>query len=191
MGYSSIAAQGLSAPPHLVAFVVVLITAVLSDRFQTRSVPIVAHALLAMIGYTLLALAAPLHLPNALRYLCIFPITAGFFSCVCLVIVWTVNNQQSDEGKGTGIALINVIGQLGPLLGTRLYPDADGPFYTKGHAVCACFMSFVAMLAIGLRIVLQRANRRSALDSGGTQAYQSLVGRGSAKASREDFQCIL
>lgn len=190
MGYSSIAAQGLSAPPHLAAFAVVLVTAILSDRFQTRSTPIVVHALLAMIGYTLLALAAPLHLPIALRYLCIFPITAGFFSCVCLVIVWTVNNQQSDEGKGTGIALMNIIGQLGPLLGTRLYPDADRPFYTKGHAVCACFMGFVAVLAIMLRVVLQKANRRSAPNPGSTQAYQSLVG-GTSKFSKDDFQYIL
>jgi len=191
MGFSSLSAQGLSAPPHIVAFAVVLATAIMSDRFQTRSVPILVHAILAMIGYALLALAGPLNLPNTLRYLCIFPITGGFFSCVCLVIVWTVNNQQSDEGKGTGIAMMNVIGQLGPLLGTRLYPDADGPFYTRGHAICACFMGIVGVLAITLRVFLQRANRRSLSETGNTQAHEPLVGKTPSHMSRKEFQYIL
>ncbi|GAB7355085.1 hypothetical protein MBLNU459_g5671t2 [Dothideomycetes sp. NU459] len=194
MGYSSLAAQALSAPPHLAAFVVVLVTAILSDRYRTRSIPVAIHAVLAMGGYTLLALASPLSLPNALRYLCIFPITAGFFSCVCLVIVWTVNNQQSDEGKGTGIALMNIIGQLGPLLGTRLYPDADGPFYTMGHSLCAGSMGLVAVLAIALRIVLQRANSKLGSDPGSVQsgaAYQPLTDGQTRRLERNEFQYIL
>ncbi|KAK8208042.1 hypothetical protein M8818_004080 [Zalaria obscura] len=160
MGYSALAAQGLSAPPYIYSFAVVLLTAWLSDRYSTRSIPIAIHALLAMLGYVGLALTPALHLPNAVRYLCIYPITAGFFSAVTLTIVWTINNQKSDEGKGTGVAVLNVIGQLGPLLGTRLYPDTDEPFFVKGHAVCAFFMLLVAILAGTLRVVLRRANRK-------------------------------
>ncbi|KAG9951537.1 MFS general substrate transporter, partial [Aureobasidium melanogenum] len=117
MGYSAIKAQGLAAPPHLFAFVVVLVTSVISDRLQSRSIPIILHAISAMAGYLLLALAPALHLSSTAQYMCIFPITSGFFSAVTTVIVWTVNNQQSEEGRGSNVALLNVIGQLGPLLG--------------------------------------------------------------------------
>ncbi|KAK4890728.1 hypothetical protein LTR28_002565, partial [Elasticomyces elasticus] len=86
MGYSTVASQALSAPPYLVAFAVVLFTAYISDRYRTRSIPIAVHASLALLGYTGLALTPALHLSNAVRYLCIFPITSGFFSAVTVVI---------------------------------------------------------------------------------------------------------
>lgn len=55
--------------------------------------------------------------------------------------------------------MLNYIGQLGPLLGVHLYPDADQPYYIKGMSVCAGFMVAVGILAFGLRKVLQRENR--------------------------------
>jgi len=161
IGYSSLAAQGLSALPNLFAFVIVLLISTVSDRFQMRSLPIVGVALMAMTGYILLALATPLHMSNTLRYLCLFPITAGFFPAVTLIIVWTLDNQASDEGKGTGVAMLNIIGQIGPLVGTGLYPEHEAPGYVRGHAVCAIFMGVVAVLALGLRVVLGRENRRT------------------------------
>lgn len=162
MGYDSRAAQALSAPPFLFAFVVVLLTAFLSDRYRTRSIPIIFHGSLACVGYILLALAQPLRLSSASRYASVFPICAGFFSAVTVVITWTLNNQHSDEGKGTGTVVLQVIGQLGPLLGTRLYPDAEGPYFVKGMGVCAGAMGLVVLLAWALRVVLRKENRRRA-----------------------------
>ena len=158
MGFSPVAAQGLSALPHLFAFIVVLLVSYASDRLRVRSYPIIAVAGMAMCGYMLLALAGPLNLPHGLRYACLFPITAGFFSAVTLVIVWTMDNQQSKAGKGAGISLLNYIGQLGPFVGTSLYRDVDAPYYTLGHAICAGFMALVVALALLLRLVLRREN---------------------------------
>ncbi|KAK4896879.1 hypothetical protein LTR27_005126 [Elasticomyces elasticus] len=164
MGFSSLSSQGLSAPPFLLAFVVVLVTAFLSDRFRSRSVPMMLHAVMAMSGYIFLAVAGSLRvghtLEHILRYLAVFPICAGFFSLVAIVITWTVNNQPSDEGKGTGMAMLNIIGQMGPLLGTRLYPDVDGPYYVKGMSVCAVAMALAGVLAFALRLVLKAENAR-------------------------------
>ncbi|KAI6961301.1 MFS general substrate transporter [Hortaea werneckii] len=161
MGFSQKASQGLSAPPFLFAFFVVLVTAFLSDRIKSRSIPMMFHATLAMLGYIVLAVAEAAHFGHTLRYLAVFPICAGFFSAVTIVITWTVNNQPSDEGKGTGMAMLNIIGQMGPLVGTRLYPDAEAPYYVKGMAVCAVSMAMVAGLALALRLVLKAQNARS------------------------------
>lgn len=162
MGYSSKNSQALSAPPFLVAFLVVLLTAYLSDRFKTRSIPMIFHAILAASGYLTLTLAGAARLEShTLRYLAVYPICAGFFSAVTIVITWTVNNQASDEGKGTGMAVLNVIGQMGPLVGTRLYPDSDKPYFVTGMAVCCVAMCLVAVLALSLRFVLDRENAKS------------------------------
>ncbi|KAK3100931.1 hypothetical protein LTR53_018741, partial [Teratosphaeriaceae sp. CCFEE 6253] len=135
MGFPPLASQALAAPPFLFAFAVVLLTAYLSDRMRSRSVPVAIHAGLAMTGYIFLASAGAAHWGHAARYAAVFPICAGFFAAVTIVITWTINNQGSDEGKGTSVALLNVVGQMGPLVGTRLYPDADGPYYVKGMGI--------------------------------------------------------
>ena len=160
MGSTPLRSQLLSAPPNLFAFLVVLLTAHLSDRWNTRTWPMVFHALLASSGYLLLTLAGHFQLGHGVRYAATFPICAGFFSCVTIIITWTVNNQHSDEGKGTGMAVLNVIGQMGPLVGTRLYPDDEGPYYTRGMGVCAASMGSVAVLSLVLRWVIAKENSK-------------------------------
>ena len=88
----------------------------------------------------------------------------GFFSVVTIVITWTINNQDSDSKKGTGIAILNYFGQLGPLVGVHLYPDSDQPFYVKGMAICACFMAAVVVLAYALRRLLDIQNQNTAVE---------------------------
>lgn len=161
MGYSARTSQALSAPPFFFAFIVVLITAVISDRLKSRSIPLLLHLLIAMLGYLFVTLVGVLDLGlTTLRYLAIYPICAGFFSAITLIITWTVNNQASNEGKGTGMAILNVIGQCGPLLGTRLYPDSAAPYFVTGMTVCTISMGVAAGLVVVLRFVLIRENKR-------------------------------
>ncbi|AEO67077.1 uncharacterized protein THITE_2115852 [Thermothielavioides terrestris NRRL 8126] len=93
------------------------------------------------------------------RYAAVFPAAVGFFSVVVLTIAWNVNNARHRHGAA-GFALMQAVGQCGPLVGTRLYPDADAPYYSRGMAVCAGAMVGVAVLAAGLRWWLARVNRR-------------------------------
>ncbi|RHZ47169.1 putative MFS transporter [Aspergillus thermomutatus] len=165
MGYSSLSAQALSAPPYLVAFVVVLATAYLSDRNRARSSYLIAHALLSSIAYLAIATTGYYHahmstgLQTFIRYACVYPATSGFFSAITLIITWTMDNRPAKEGKGASMAILNLIGQCGPLLGARLYPRSEGPWYVRGMATCSFFMVVVAVLAFVLRIMLQRGNR--------------------------------
>ncbi|GAB1201618.1 hypothetical protein APSETT445_000200 [Aspergillus pseudonomiae] len=166
MGYSSVTSQALSAPPFLFAFVIVLLTAYISDRNRKRSPYLIMHALLSSASYLIIALTGHFHahLPatahTTIRYLCVYPATAGFFSAITLIMTWTMDNRVAKEAKGASIAIMNVIGQCGPLLGTRLYPSVDGPWYVRGMATCSFFMVVVAVLAFVLRVMLLRARRK-------------------------------
>ncbi|KAL6239669.1 hypothetical protein BDW75DRAFT_236276 [Aspergillus navahoensis] len=168
MGYTSQTSQALSAPPYIIAFITVLTTAYLSDRSRSRSPYLITHALISATSYLTIALTGLFHaslspsLHTAIRYICVYPATAGFFSAITLIITWSMDNRAAKEGKGASVAILNVIGQCGPLLGTRLYPADDGPWYVRGMAVCAAFMAVVAILAGLLRGVLKRANERMA-----------------------------
>lgn len=159
MGHSALRSQALSAPPYLVAFFVVLFSAYLSDRHRNRSFFIIFHSLLAASGYAMIAVAGSLNASAAWRYAGVFPATMGFFSAITIIITWTLNNQGSASAKGTGIAMLNFIGQLGPLVGVHLYPASEGPYYVKGMVVCAGLMAAVGALAMGLKIILAAKNR--------------------------------
>ncbi|KAL2862260.1 putative MFS transporter [Aspergillus lucknowensis] len=194
MGYSSVSSQALSAPPYLVAFIVVLITSYLSDRTRTRSPYLIAHAIVSSTAYLAIALSGHFHasLPTSvhtfIRYLCVYPATAGFFSAITIIITWSMDNRVAKEGKGASVAILNIIGQCGPLLGTRLYPADDGPWYVRGMGVCAAFMGLVAVLAFVLRLILQRANARQGQEGGddGTDREREVLILGSGVVERKE-----
>ena len=160
MNYSALTSQALSAPPYLFAFVVVLFTAYLSDRSKNRSYYIIFHSLLSGLGYLFIAISGSLRFRSGWRYLGVYPTTSGFFSAITLILAWTINNQNSDVKRGTGVIMLNLVGQFGPLLGTKLYPDTDKPYYIKGMAVCSGFMFLVSVLVVLLRILLKRENEK-------------------------------
>ncbi|KAI0965666.1 major facilitator superfamily domain-containing protein [Xylaria arbuscula] len=162
MGHSKLQAEALTVPPNLLAFGIVLVTAHVSDRVQSRSPYIVAHALLSASGYLVLALAGSGSgmITPAIRYAAVYPAAIGFFSVVVLIIAWSVNNQPGEGRRGGGFALLQVVGQCGPLLGAQLYPDRDAPFFRTGMWACCAAMFTVALLAVVLRLYLTWLNRR-------------------------------
>jgi hypothetical protein len=193
MGHESIAAQGLSAPPYLFAFLVVVSTAYYSDRMQTRSTFIMLHSLLATLGYGTVAICGYIKSSSTIiPYIALYPAVAGFFSAITIIITWTLNNQQTDSQKGTGMAILNVIGQMGPLVGTSIFPEGDGPWYVKGMSICAGFMFLVGVLAAVLRWVLIRENRKVGRDArGGEYAGVPLEEGEMANVYREKFEFML
>ena len=160
MHYSALASQALSAPPYFVAFLVVLVTAFLSDRSQNRSYYVIFHAILGALGYLSIAIGGMLRADSKWRYAGVYPAAAGFFSAITLILTWTINNQDSNSKRGTGVVMLNLLGQFGPLVGTRLYPDSDKPYYVKGMTVCSIFMFLVSLQAWWLRRRLIKENER-------------------------------
>ncbi|KAL8993865.1 MAG: hypothetical protein Q9188_007214 [Gyalolechia gomerana] len=156
MGYSSIDAQGLSAPPYFVAFLSALITTFIADRTQQRGLVLMITSLVGAVGYLVLATVETV----GVRYFAIFLAAAGVFSTIPNILAWTLNNQGSDTRRGAGLVLINVVGQCGPVLGTRLYPNAERPRYVKGMSICAAFMFSATIMSLALRILLIWENKR-------------------------------
>jgi len=89
---------------------------------------------------------------TGVRYARVFLAAAGVFLTIGNIVPWALNNQASEAGRGTRIANINLVGQCGPLLGTRLYPSNEGPFYKKEMWICAAFMLFNTTLTFRLQV---------------------------------------
>ncbi|KAK1759628.1 major facilitator superfamily domain-containing protein [Echria macrotheca] len=156
MGFTSIHAQGLTAPPYFLSFLVCIGTTYLADRTQQRGLVIIVLSAVAGVGYILLATVKSV----GVRYLGVFLAAAGVFPAIANILSWVLNNQGTDSKRGTAIAMLNLVGQCGPLLGTRVFPVGDAPYYVKGMSICAAFMFFNGLLAAVLRFYFVRENRR-------------------------------
>jgi dipeptide/tripeptide permease len=156
MGFSAINAQGLTAPPFFLSFLVTIATTWIADRTQQRGVVIGLLTTMGGVGYIMLATAKSV----GARYTGCFLAAAGIFPAIANILPWVLNNQGSDTRRGSSIMLLNLVGQCGPLLGTRLYPAVEGPLYVKGQSVCAAFMFFTTLLVIGLRTLLWWENKK-------------------------------
>jgi dipeptide/tripeptide permease len=157
MGYSSVNAQGLTAPPYFLSFLFCILTTYIADRTKQRGLMIIFLSLVGGTGYIILATVKS----TGVRYFAIFLAAAGIFPAISNILPWVLNNQGTDTKRGTGIAILQMVGQCGPVLGTRLYPTTEGPYYVKGMAVCSAFMFFNAILALILRQYLAWQNKKS------------------------------
>lgn len=55
MGFSSINAQGLTAPPFFLSFLVTIFSTYIADKYQQRGITIFILSMIGGIGYVLLA----------------------------------------------------------------------------------------------------------------------------------------
>ena len=93
MGYSSINAQGLSAPPYFVAFLFALITTYLGDKTQQRGLVLIGTSLIGGIGYIVLATVKTV----GVRYFATFLASAGVFSTIPNILAWTISQSHSPS----------------------------------------------------------------------------------------------
>jgi cyanate permease len=103
LGWTSVRAQVMSIPVFLVAAVVTLVAAVLSDYFKKRYMVLMAGCLLAVIGYALLLSIE--NVPVGARYFAVYLITAGGFSAQTIGIVWLSNNCGGHYKRAIGVAM--------------------------------------------------------------------------------------
>ncbi|KAI1000081.1 hypothetical protein K3495_g8116 [Podosphaera aphanis] len=156
MGFTSINAQGLSAPPYLLATFILLFTCWFADRTGQRGYTIFVLSMVGTTGYILLATSRSV----AIRYFGVYLAAAGIFPSIGNILPWVMNNQCSETRRGVGVAIINMVGQCGPLLGTRFFAARDMPFYRRGMWASAAFMTLNGVLALALRGYLVRENKK-------------------------------
>jgi hypothetical protein len=164
---SSLQAQGLSAPPYLLAYFTCILASVLSDKVQNRGFFVFGFCCTGGIGYVLLGVVRT----TAVRYFATFLVCAGTFPAVALMFTWVTDNQGSASKRGAGLAIFGMIGQCGPILGAHLFPEEEGPYYTKGMAVCAGLLFAAAVLSQILSLSLRLQNRSRDQKHGKADVY--------------------
>ncbi|KIX05971.1 uncharacterized protein Z518_03945 [Rhinocladiella mackenziei CBS 650.93] len=159
MGYSSINAQGLTAPVYFVSFLLCVVAAFVSDRWGRRSFIIAFAAGVGAIGYLLLAIIEDMDQVRV-RYLGVWLAVCGIFPALCINITWLLNNNSSESKRGAGLAILAIFGQCSSFLSSAVFPKEDGPFFIKGCAIGCGFTGLVVIFSLGLYFRLRHINRQ-------------------------------
>ncbi|KAJ5184262.1 hypothetical protein N7492_001878 [Penicillium capsulatum] len=159
MGYTSINAQGLAAPPYLVSFLCCVAAAFVSDRWGNRSFVMIFFSLLGTAGYLILTCVQD-ETQTGARYAGIWLATCGIFPALALNVTWLLNNQGGESKKGVGMAILAIFGQCSSLISSSVFPDTAAPLYMTGCAIGSALTGLIAILALGLHLTLSRENAR-------------------------------
>ena len=131
-GYGTIQTQLHSVPPSAAAWVLAVLLAILSDRYQLRS-PFVFFSLsLALIGSAIL-LSVTDNTP--LQYGSIFLVAMGTYSAMPLVICWYTMNLVGHWERGVGTGWMIGFGNIGAIVATFAFTKEDAPKYHKGYSI--------------------------------------------------------
>lgn len=180
LGWKAADAQLLSTPPYILAMLMALLMARLSDKFQMRGPFILASQLLAIIGYAVLrGTTKPKY-----GYLALFFCASGVYSTVPLLISWASNNTGGDTKKAVRIALMVGLGNLGGICSSFVYRyvlllspalyllddlltlisgainrNKDKPRYHLGHTVCLSMLCMSWSLVALYVFIFHRLNK--------------------------------
>ncbi len=153
--FGTLRANGLSSPPYLVTFVLIIFVSLLSDRLQLRGPFVSFFGFVSAVGFILLACtedAAP-------RYLGVY-LAITIFVCIALMLPLVSNMHSTESKRVGGWIILGTIGQCGPLVGTNLFPPDEAPFYRKGSLISMAFSLLVGVAAAVLSLLLHLENRR-------------------------------
>lgn len=153
--FTEVESNGVTAPPYVLCFVMIIVTSVLSDKLRMRGPFCALFAIIAAIGFILLGTTEGV----GPRYLGSFLVVLIFVT-TSLVLIWSSNTNSTGSKKAGGLWIMFTVGQCGPLLGTNVFPSSDGPSYRKGSWVCCAFSLLSATYASLLSFLLWRENKR-------------------------------
>lgn len=125
--FTTIQSQGLSAPPYLLTFFLILAVTWISDHVGVRGPFVAGFGLVAAIGYIILGTATG----TAVRYFALF-LSTMIFVCVAQLNVWVANTHATDSKRAGALAICATFGQCGPVLGTSVFTPDTAPYYRKG-----------------------------------------------------------
>ncbi|KAI0739402.1 MFS transporter [Daedaleopsis nitida] len=162
LGYKGLDAQLFTVPPYAIGFVVTVIVAWLSDRYEMRSTATACSMVVAGVSFIVQG-ALP---PDAFKARYVFLIFALSFSFSCIPpsLSWLTANLRSTGAATLAVPLNVAFGQLGQIIGVYIYKDSESPGFTTGHFTNAAFLIEGAVLITALRFVYVYRNKR--LDPG-------------------------
>ncbi|CAO3613669.1 unnamed protein product [Cunninghamella blakesleeana] len=158
MGFTSLTAQAMSAPPYAIACLFTVLCSFSSDKRKERAFHIGIPALIGGIGYMLLIVLR--HRGSVAMYIASIITATGVFANVPAMLSWFNNNIGGHTKRGVAVAFIISVGNIGGAIGGQVYRIDDAPLYVRGNAICMALMFGAFVFSVIFKLMLIRENKR-------------------------------
>jgi hypothetical protein len=167
----------MSIPIYLVATVLALGTAFLTDRLKHRFAFIMIGCCISTIGYAILL--SMTHVPVGARYAALFLVTGGGefagvgwkllrlcwhsdtgYIAQPVILVWLSNNMGGHVKRGASSAIQVAIGNFGGIIASNIYMSKQKPRYPVGFGVSLGLVWLCGTSAIAFVLLLWRENKK-------------------------------
>ncbi|KAJ7041990.1 major facilitator superfamily domain-containing protein [Mycena alexandri] len=157
LGFTAAKAQLMSVPPFSVAFVVTMITAYISDRYQCRGWVTVFASVLCTVGFAMFLGSTNHHV----QYGSLFLSIPGTYLMAPAISTWNANNAAPHVRRATAIAIGFIMTNSGGILATWLLGSlSPPPRYTKATKILLIFSVLMGFFAIVNIVWLKRENNK-------------------------------
>jgi hypothetical protein len=158
LGWTSIRAQVMSIPIFIVATVLALSAALLSDRIKHRFGFIIFGCCVATTGYAILLNMH--HVAVGVRYFAVFLIVGGGYIAQPITLVWLNNNLGGHYKRGVGAAMQVGIGNIGGIIASNIFLQSEAPTYPTGFGT-ALGMIWLCVISACLFLVYLRYENKA------------------------------
>ncbi|KAK3371113.1 major facilitator superfamily domain-containing protein [Lasiosphaeria ovina] len=157
LGYGKIETLWLTAPVWFATFLISVCVTWTSARTQDRSIHIFCLMMLAAVGNAIATGSTAL----GARFFAMFLMPMGAVSAYQIIVSWVANSFPRPLVKrSASVAIANMIGNTASIYGSYMYPASNAPQYTPGGATNTIVCVLVGVLALVVRFVHKRANRK-------------------------------
>lgn len=158
LGYTPGRSQLMSVPPYAAAFVVSVVSSVLSDRYRARGFATMFAGLLMTIGYAIFLGSDQKHV----RYGAIFFQISGGYVGAPALCAWIANNVMPHYRRGTALSLVMMWCNVAGIVSTWTFNDP--PSYDKPATINLIFSIIMIFAAGGNMFYLSRQNKLRAAE---------------------------
>lgn len=167
LGYTATKAQLLSVPIYVVAAILSIVEAFLSDWTGVRSPFLVFNYICMIVGFVVCISLDPRVNPAGI-YMGIYIAAAGMYPATSVSIVWNSNNLSGTYKRAIGIGFQIGMANFSGAFVSNFYRDQDSPRYILGHGLVLGFIGLGAIsLALGIfNLRWSNAKKRQAIENG-------------------------
>ncbi|KAL4874927.1 major facilitator superfamily domain-containing protein [Aspergillus karnatakaensis] len=158
MGWSELDAQVMSVPVYIVAAVLTLCMAILSDRLRHRFGFAMVGCLVATVGYSILL--AQDSVTTGVKYFALFAVVGGGYIAQPILIGWLSNNMSGHYKQAIASAVQIGFGNCGGFVASNIFIKSESPHYRSGYGTSLGLIWVCALASIVMFAMLVRENRK-------------------------------
>lgn len=157
MGWTSILAQAMSVPIYIVAAILTLSVALISDRAKHRFGFAFSGCCISTIGYVILLNQE--HVSTGVKYFALYTIISGGYIAQPILIGWLSNNMSGHYKKAIASAVQIGFGNCGGFVASNIFVTSEAPYYRTGYGTSLGLLWVTGVCSVIFLLILRRDNR--------------------------------